>query len=149
MGSMSLTIIFGLPCSLWIVSMNVVETVLSLKRWESAQKCVYLFSLSTITMMTLFPSDFGNPVMKSMETSSQHWIGMANGCKRPGVLIFSTWFCWKTKNSSINLWRSVLRPTKKKIPLDPVIGFQKSWVPSYQWGVWFQKYLLFELEVLT
>jgi hypothetical protein len=39
---------------------------------ESAHKHVYLVILSTITMMTLFPSDFSNPMLKSMETSSQH-----------------------------------------------------------------------------
>ena len=38
---------------IWTVSMNAVETVLDLKGWESAQKCAYLVSLSTITMMTL------------------------------------------------------------------------------------------------
>jgi hypothetical protein len=42
------------------------------ERMRECKKCVYLVSLSKITMITLFPSDFGNPVMKSMETSSQH-----------------------------------------------------------------------------
>jgi len=93
--------------------MNVVETVVALKWWEKAQKCVYLVSLSTITMMTLFPLEFNKPMMKSMETSSQHWLGMDNGCKIPGVLIVSTLFCWKTKYSAKRNWTSVLRPSPK------------------------------------
>jgi len=112
-GALSLTIIFGLPCSFWNVSINLMATVLDLNGWESDKKFAYLFSISTITMMKLFPSDFGNPVMKSMETSSQRWLGMANGCKRLGVLIVSTLFCWQTKISTTNLWTSVLSPSQK------------------------------------
>jgi len=46
-------------------------------------------------MMTLFPLDLGKPVIKYIETSSQHWLGMDKGCDRPGVLIVSTLFCWQ------------------------------------------------------
>src|ERR1700731_4124075 len=96
MGSLSLTIIFGFPCSFLIVSINAVETVLALNGCVNAQKCAYLVSLSTTTMMTLFPSNLGKPVIKSIETSSQCWLGMDKGCNRPWVLIVSTLFCWKT-----------------------------------------------------
>jgi hypothetical protein len=53
--------------NLWDVAFELMKAVATVLK--CAQK--YLVSLSTITMMTLFPSDFGNPVMKSMETSSQ------------------------------------------------------------------------------
>ena len=71
MGSFSLTIIFGFPRSFWIVSINVVETIMDLKGLHNAQKCVDLVSLSTTTMMKLFPSDLGKTMIKSIETSSQ------------------------------------------------------------------------------
>ena len=50
-------------------------------------------NISTTTMMTLFPSDLGKPVIKSIEISSQRWLGMDKGCRSPGVLILSTLFC--------------------------------------------------------
>ena len=81
MGSLSLTIIFGLPCSFWTISMNAVTTILDLKGWESAKKCAYLVSLSTITMMTLFPSDFGNPMMnpwKPPPNTDLEWLMVVN-----------------------------------------------------------------------
>jgi len=81
--------------------------------WDNAQKCAYLVSLSTTTMMTLFPSDLGKPVIKSIETSSQRWLGMSKGCNKPGVLIVSTLFCWQTKHFSTNFWISDLRPSQK------------------------------------
>ena len=101
-----------------------VAIILALKGWESAQKFAYLVSLSTTTMMTLFPSDLGRPVIKSIETSSQRWLGMTNGCRRPGFLVVLTLFCWQTKYSTTNLWISNLRPSQKKILLDPMVSFK-------------------------
>ena len=50
--------------------MNFIATILALKGSESAQTCEYLVSLSTTTMITLFPYDLGRFVIKSIETSS-------------------------------------------------------------------------------
>jgi hypothetical protein len=36
------------------------------------RECPYFVSQSTTTMMTIFPSNLGKPVIKSIETSSQH-----------------------------------------------------------------------------
>jgi len=38
--SLPLTIILGFPCSLWIVSMNVVATIVYLKGWKREKKWV-------------------------------------------------------------------------------------------------------------
>ena len=62
---------------------------------DNAQKCAYLVSLSTTTMMTLSPSDLGKPVIKSIEISSQCWLEMDKECRRPMVLIVSTFFARK------------------------------------------------------
>ena len=94
--------------------MNVATMVLALKGWERSQHCAYLVSLSTTTIIKLFPSDWGRLVIKYIDTSSQCWHGMLSGCKRPGVLTISTLFCWKTKHSTINLRTSYLRPSQKK-----------------------------------
>ena len=67
---LSLTIIFGFPCSFWVVSMNVAAIVPVLKGCERAQKCAYLVSLSMTTIITLFPLDLGIPMIKSINTSS-------------------------------------------------------------------------------
>ena len=48
-----------------IVFMDAVATALALKG------CAYLVSLSTTTMIRLFPFDLGRLVIKSIETSSQ------------------------------------------------------------------------------
>ena len=100
MGSLSLTIIFGVPCSFWTVFIKELVIVLTSNGRDSAHKCAYLVILSTTTMMTLFPSEHGKHVIKSIETSVHLWLGMESGCKRPGVLIVSTLFCWQTKHSA-------------------------------------------------
>lgn len=68
-GYLSLTIILGIPCSFWIIYMNVVGNVIALKGWEREQKWAYFVSQSTTTMMTLFPLNFSRLVIKSIETS--------------------------------------------------------------------------------
>ena len=113
MGYFSLTIIFGFPCSFWIVSINQITIVLALKGWYNAQKCAYLVSRSTTIMMTLFHSKLGKHVIKYTKTSSQHWLGIDKGCNRPRVLIVSTLFCWKSKHSTTNFWISDLSPSQK------------------------------------
>ena len=87
MESLSLTIIFGVPCSFWTVSIKELATVLSLKGWNSAHKCAYLVCLSTTTMMALFHSDFCKPMIKSIKASIHHWLGMEIGCRIREVLI--------------------------------------------------------------
>jgi hypothetical protein len=47
-----------------------------------------------------FPSNFGRPMIRSIETSSQLWICMANGSRWPRVLIVSPLLCWQTKHST-------------------------------------------------
>ena len=49
-----------------------------------------------------------------MENWVYSWRCMDNGCKRLGVSIVSTLFCWKTKHSATNLWTSFLSPSPKK-----------------------------------
>ena len=39
MVSLSLTIIFGFPCSFWIVYIHVIANVLAFNGWYNAQKC--------------------------------------------------------------------------------------------------------------
>jgi hypothetical protein len=57
---------------------------------------------STTTMMEFLPSDLGIPIIKSIETSSQHRFGIYNGCRILGVLIVSPLFYWKTTHLATN-----------------------------------------------
>ena len=72
--------------------------------------------------MTLFPSYFGKPMIKAIETSVHRWIGMASDFRNPRVLIISTFllenqtFCHKVLNINFKI-------VPKKIFLDPVVGF--------------------------
>jgi len=66
MGSLSLTIMFGFPCQFWIASINAVEILFALNGWDNAQKCAYLVTMSTTTMMKLYPLDLGKLVIKSI-----------------------------------------------------------------------------------
>ena len=95
MGSLSLTIIFGFPCIFWIVSINAVATILALNEWDNVQKCAYLVSLSITTVMTLFPSDLGKPMIKSIEITSQHWLGMDKGVEDSRCLLSQLYFAGK------------------------------------------------------
>lgn len=113
MGSLSLTIIFWFTCRFWIVSINKIMIVLALKGWDSTKKCAYLVRLSTSTMMTLFHSHLGKPMIKSIETSSQHYLGMNNVCKITIILIVSILFSWKAKHSTTKFWISYLSPSQK------------------------------------
>ena len=90
-------IIFGFLCRFWIVSINEVATISALKGSYNAQKCAYLVSLSPITMMTLFPSELAKAMINSIEISTQCWLGMNKGCRRPGVSSVPSLFFWKTK----------------------------------------------------
>ena len=83
--------------------MDAIGIVFSLKGCESAQKWEYLASLSTTTMMILFPYDFAGTMIEYIEISHQQWLGMANGFRIPKVLIVSTLFYRQTKNSTANL----------------------------------------------
>jgi hypothetical protein len=46
-------------------------------------KWPYLDNLSTTTNIASYPLDFGRPVMKSIEMSSQILSGIGKGCNRP------------------------------------------------------------------
>jgi hypothetical protein len=74
--------------------MNVVATVLSLKGCEREKKWGYFVSQSTTTMVIIFPSDLGKTIIKSIEISSQCWLGITNGSRRPDVLIIFPLFYW-------------------------------------------------------
>ena len=104
-------------CRFCTVSIKELVIVIAFKGWDSAHKCAYLVSLWTTTMMTLFPYDFGEPIIKYIETSIHLCLGMESGCRRLGVLIVSTLFCWKTKHSATNFWTLVLRPSQKYLSL--------------------------------
>ena len=65
--------------------LNAKTTILALKGWQGEQKCAHLVSLSMMTITTLFPSNLGRPMIKSIKTSSQRWQGTFNGCRRLGI----------------------------------------------------------------
>ena len=110
-GSLSIPIILGIWFSLWNYFMNLVSTVLSLKRWEREKKLTYFVSLSTTTMMAVFNSYFGGPVIKNIDASSQCWLGMGNGCRILSVFIVYPLLFWRTKHSTKKIWTSVLIPS--------------------------------------
>lgn len=59
-------------------------------------------SLSTITMIIDFPSDFGNPSMKSMEISENIVCGIGKGCNNFGVGINSGFHLWQIEHILTN-----------------------------------------------
>ena len=114
-GSRSLTMTLGLPCSFWIFSKKTFSTILAVKGCDNAMRCAYYVRRSTTTMMTLWPLDMGSPMMKSMDTSSHCCLGIDNGCKRPSFLTISPLFLWQTKHSSTKFWTSPFSPSQKNL----------------------------------
>jgi len=97
---LSLTIMLGFSCNSWIVSMNVAIIALTLKILERKKKMGIVCKIIHHHHVEFFPSNFGRPMIRSVETSSQLWICMANGSRWPRVLIVSPLLCWQTKHST-------------------------------------------------
>ena len=64
--------------------MKTLATEAAVKGWRSGMKCENLENLSTTTKIALNELNYGNPSMKSIETTSQEVDGTGSGCKRPG-----------------------------------------------------------------
>ena len=93
--SLSEIIVFGRPWSLYIFAKYNCATCRAVKGWERGMKCPYLVNLSITTSMVLNQLDCGRPSMKSRLTTAHGWDGIANGCRRPGDLMCSTFACWQ------------------------------------------------------
>ena len=110
-GSLSFTIILGTLCIFCSISINYVATIFALKGCESGYKWAQFMSRYTTTMMALFPCYFGRPIIKSIETYSQCWLNIANGCRRLGILILSPLLYWQTNHSTTNFSTLVFSPS--------------------------------------
>lgn len=82
--SLSDMILIGKPCNLYTFFSKISANSLAEKGWVKAIKWAYLLHLSTSTIMVSFPSDFGNPSIKSIDIWVQACWGTVKGCRRPG-----------------------------------------------------------------
>jgi hypothetical protein len=79
--SLSDTTSLGMPCSLNISFMKMLEISIASQVELTGMKWADLLSLSTTTMMASFCLvEFGNPVMKSLEMVSHFHSGIGRGC---------------------------------------------------------------------
>jgi hypothetical protein len=81
-GSLSLTINFGIPCNQTTLTMNSSPTFFTEYGWATTVNYTYLVNLSTATMIEFFLAEFGSPSMKSKEITF-HTDGTGNGCSKP------------------------------------------------------------------
>src|SRR5690349_5635280 len=84
--SLSETMALGIPWSLntWLKNKRATSAAVSVV-WLG-QKCTCLDNLSTNTVMLSNPREVaGRGPMKSMETVSHRWLGMAKGVNNPAV----------------------------------------------------------------
>jgi hypothetical protein len=82
--SLSDIISLGIPCSLNIYFMKILEISISLQVEFTGMKWASLLNLSTTTMMASFCLVvLGSPVIKSMEMVSHFHYGIGRGCNSP------------------------------------------------------------------
>ena len=75
---------FGRPCNLNMLSKNNLAMSGAVAVTLVGIKCTIFDSKSTTTRIESYPFFvFGNPVMKSIEITSQVFSGMSNGCIKP------------------------------------------------------------------
>lgn len=113
MALQSLTMLWDSPKNLKILSINSRVTPIAVYGWDNSKKWLYLLNVSIINIMTLYPLDRGNPLMKSILMSTYALLGTDNGCNSLTSLRFSVWFLWHTLHSLINFLASLAFPSKK------------------------------------
>jgi len=84
--SQSETIDLGSPRRRQISFRNLKANSLMCSSVLSGIKCAILENLSTITYIFVYPSDFGNPTMKSMDIAVHGLIGTSKGSRSPYFL---------------------------------------------------------------
>jgi len=84
--SRSETIDSGSPWRRQISFTNVKASSLICSSVHRGMKCAILENLSTITHIFVYPSDFGNPTIKSMDIAVQGLIGTSKGSRSPYFL---------------------------------------------------------------
>jgi len=107
MGSRSLMIDLGMPCSLITPSTNLSATPFAVNGWDKVKKWVNLLNLSTTTKIVSLPWEVGNPSTKSRVISSQTWQGMGKGCRSPireSVSVFIFWHTLQRLTFSWTAW---------------------------------------------
>lgn len=130
--SRSLTIDVGIPWSRTTLAINALATTTAVNGCLKATKWAYLVYWSTITIITVYPLEDGNPSIKSIEMSVHIWAGMGNGWSNPAGFIQSVLNLWQTshycKNSFterliwlgqyktlLEVWKSFMKP---KMPIN-------------------------------
>ena len=81
--SLSLIMVFGMPCNLKTSLKNSLATCVVLKSMAMEKKCANFINLSTTTKMQSFPCALGKMVMKSMDILSHLCFGMGKDCNSP------------------------------------------------------------------
>ncbi|KAD7116557.1 hypothetical protein E3N88_03825 [Mikania micrantha] len=95
-GSRSETISRGTPWSFTKSATKADATMMLVNEVANAEKCPYLESQSTSTIITVLPCETGRPVIKSMAMFSKTKLGIAKGCNKPLGGKHEDFICWHT-----------------------------------------------------
>ena len=112
-----------------------------------AMKCANLVNWSTTTKILSFPSDRGNPSMKSIDISSHFRFGMCKGWSNLGVKIFFSFVPMEFVTFYHIMLDIFLHPLLEKWSSCIIVRFEESHVSCNWWIVGFLHYFGLEFRV--
>lgn len=114
-GSRSEMILLGKPCNLQKMSINRVATLYAEWCGGKAPKWAPLEKRSTTTKIVVKPWDWGSPMMKSIEMSTQIPFGIDRGWRRPATSLVSYFVCWNVGHWDTKRWTKLHIPSQLKL----------------------------------